>query len=136
MSKNPANWDEINKTVEIKNKIAPDTLIIGNGDVKSYKQAVDYSDQYKVDGVMIGRGIFTDPWIFEKDEITHTTNEYIDLLLKHTKLFVNTWGNTKNFDVLKKFYKMYVRNFDGADELRQKLMECNNQQEVEQVTAL
>lgn len=133
MSKNPADWNEIKKAVDIKNKIAPETLIIGNGDVKSYKQAIEYSDKYKVDGIMIGRGIFSNPWIFEKKEKIHLRGEYINLLLKHTNLFVSTWGSTKNFDVLKKFYKMYVRNFDGADQLRQKLMECTNRQQVERV---
>jgi len=130
MSKNKANWDEIKKSVEIRNKIAPETIIIGNGDVKNYKQALEYSNKYKVDGIMIGRGVFSNPWVFEKDKHNHKTQEYISLLLKHTRLYVKTWKNTKNFNVLKKFYKMYVREFDGADLLRQKLMDCNNEEEV------
>jgi len=130
MSKKPADWNEIKKAVDIRNKIAPNTLIVGNGDVKSYKQAISYSKKYKVDGIMIGRGIFTNPWIFEKEQKLHTKEEQILILINHTKLFVDTWSNTKNFNVLKKFYKMYVRNFDGADELRQCLMECDNYEQV------
>jgi len=130
MSKNKANWNEIKKSVKIRNKIAPNTVVIGNGDIKSYKQAIEYSKKYKVDGVMIGRGIFSNPWIFEKEETNYERQKYINLLLKHTRLYIETWGNTKNFNVLKKFYKMYVREFDGADLLRQKLMDCNNEKEV------
>lgn len=133
MSKNPADWSEIKKAVALRDSIAPNTLIIGNGDVKSYTQAIEYSEKYKVDGVMIGRGIFGNPWIFEKEDTNHTTQDYLDLLLKHTKLFIQIWGNTKNFHVLKKFYKMYVREFRGADELRADLMLCNTEPEVIEV---
>jgi tRNA-dihydrouridine synthase len=133
MSKNPADWNEIKKAVALRDSIAPNTLIIGNGDVKSYTQAIEYSEKYKVDGVMIGRGIFGNPWIFEKEDTNHTTQDYLDLLLKHTKLFIQIWGNTKNFHVLKKFYKMYVREFRGADELRADLMLCNTEPEVIEV---
>jgi len=133
MSKNPADWNEIKKAVALRDSIAPNTLIIGNGDVKSYTQALEYSEKYKVDGVMIGRGIFGNPWIFEKEDANHTTQDYLDLLLKHTKLFIQIWGNTKNFHVLKKFYKMYVREFRGADELRTEIMLCNTEPEVIEV---
>ena len=133
MSKNPADWSEIKKAVALRDSIAPNTLIIGNGDVKSYTQAIEYSEKYKVNGVMIGRGIFGNPWIFEKEDTNHTTQDYLDLLLKHTKLFIQIWGNTKNFHVLKKFYKMYVREFRGADELRADLMLCNTEPEVIEV---
>ena len=84
---------------------------------------------------MIGRGIFSNPWAFEKTKIQHTTKERIDLLLKHTKLYNDTWKDTKNFDTIKRFFKVYVSGFRGADDLRQALMLCKNYEQVEKTIA-
>jgi len=130
MSKGRANWEEIKKAVEIRDEVAPNTLIVGNGDVENYQQAKEKAKEYRVDGVMIGRGIFTNPWAFEKEAKEHTKEEYLRLLIKHTKLFEATWEEKKNFAIMKKFFKIYVRNFDGAGELRKKLMECENYTQV------
>jgi tRNA-dihydrouridine synthase len=130
MSKGEADWEEIKKTVEIKNRVSPKTLIIGNGDVKSYIEVLEKSEKYGVDGVMIGRGVFANPWVFSKNSIDHTKNDYIDLLKKHIDLFEKTWGETKNFAIIKKFFKMYVKDFKGASELRVKLMDTKNFTEV------
>lgn len=137
LSKDPANWEEIGKSVTLKNKIAPDTILIGNGDIRSYQQAIEMHEVYNVDGIMIGRGIFSDPWVFEKtnNPKIHERKEYIDILLKHLRLYINTWEDTKNFEVMKKFFKMYIRDFDGANELRQSLMECKKSTEVEEILA-
>ena len=130
MSAGIADWEEIGKIVKIKNKIAPDTIIIGNGDVKSYSNVLEKYKKYKVDGVMIGRGVFANPWVFCKVIVGHDRKDYVDLLTRHINLFEKTWGNTKNFNVLKKFFKMYINGFDGASALRQKLMETENFDQV------
>jgi len=135
MSKGFANWDEIGKIVLLKNTIDPETIIVGNGDVKSYKQALEMHEKYKVDGVMIGRGIFSNPWVFEKtvDSKKHNKKEHLELLLKHTKMFNDAWGETKNFHIMKKFFKVYVKGFAGANELRQNLMRCESYSQVKQL---
>lgn len=130
MSKVDANWEEIKKVVELRNKISPDTLIIGNGDVKDRKHGLERVAQTGVDGIMIGRGIFTNPWAFENSETEHTKEEKLELLKEHVTLFVDQYGDTKNFDILKKFFKIYVSDFDGASDLRAKLMECKNKEDV------
>jgi tRNA-dihydrouridine synthase len=130
MSSGLADWDEIGKIVEIRNRVAPKTLIIGNGDVKSYAEAVEKSKKYGVDGVMVARGIFADPWMFGISPIEHTKEDYINLLLTHINLFEKTWGKTKNFEIIKKFFKMYIKDFDGAKEFRIKLMATENFQEI------
>ncbi len=132
MSKTPANWDEIGKIPAIRNRIAPDTLIIGNGDIESYGEALEKSEKYKVDGVMIGRGIFSNPWIFEKQQKEHSTHENLKLLLKHAKLFEEKWGSKKNFHIMRKFLKTYVREFPDATVLREKLMKCNSYNEIKE----
>jgi nifR3 family TIM-barrel protein len=132
MSKGSADWDEVKKAVEIRDKVSPETLIIGNGDVESYSQVVDIQKKYGVDGVMIGRGIFKNPWVFDKTPKPkkHTGEEYIDILLKHLKLNEETGNSLKSFEPMKKFFKMYINNFKGASILRQRLMETKNYQEA------
>ncbi len=138
MSTGLADWDEIGKAVKLRDQIAPNTILIGNGDVDSYAQVMDKHTQYNVDGVMIGRGIFGDPWVFEKSIVKkeHTREEYISIALSHLDLFDETWTNgeaTKPYNIMKKFFKMYVKSFKGANELRIKLMATNNVSEARQL---
>jgi len=128
MSKGSADWDEVKKTVEIRDRVSPETLIIGNGDVENYSQVVNIQKKYGVDGVMIGRGIFKNPWVFDPTTLpSHRAScDYINLLLKHMDLCEKTNSNPKAFEPMKKFFKMYINNFKGASILRQKLMETKN----------
>lgn len=133
MSTGFADWGEIRKAVTLKNKISPATVIIGNGDIKNYKQALEMHKKHGVDGVMIGRGIFSNPWVFEKKISVKDRNrkEYIRVLLKHLELYDRQVGG--NFQAMKKYFKMYVNNFDGAGALRQRLMECKNSSQVRKI---
>lgn len=133
MSNGEADWNEIAKAVKYRDDMKLETVIIGNGDITSYKQVVEKHEHHNIDGVMIGRGIFANPWVFEKNinPETHHKDEYIELLLKHVRLFEDTWGKQKNFEIMKKFFKMYVREFEGASEMREKLMQCKTAEEVE-----
>lgn len=139
MSKVPAHWDEIAKAVEIRDQLQGQRqdkiLIIGNGDIKSYKEGLSKAKEFGVDGVMVGTGIFQNPWIFQKGEvgINKTKAERLKLLLFHARLFDKTWGKNKNFNILKKFFKIYVSGFEGAQDLRVKLMETQNLEQVEQI---
>lgn len=126
MSDVPANWEEIAKAVKIKNEISPNTIVIGNGDAKSQSDIQEKHDKYGVDGVMVGRGIFSNPWIFEKEEKEHGWEDYKKVLLKHLELY----DQTMHYDKLKKFFKMYVNSFEGAGDLRAKLMETKNVEEA------
>jgi nifR3 family TIM-barrel protein len=135
MSKDPANWEEIAKGVKLRDQINKDTIIIGNGDVKSREDALEKTKTYGVDGVMIGRGIFTDLWIFNKDYQTSQVplQEKLKMLLYHINLFEKTWGKTKDFNLLKKFYKVYIADYPGANDFRQKLMEIHTFAETKKV---
>lgn len=126
MSDVPANWEEIKKAVILKNKISPKTIIIGNGDCKNYRDVMQKHNKYGVDGVMIGRGIFANPWVFEKITKDHTFEESKNILVKHLELL----DNTSHYDKIKKFYKMYVNNFDGAGKLRAELMSTKSVEEA------
>lgn len=133
MSEPPANWEEIAKIVEIKNKIAPDKLILGNGDVISYQDGLEKQRKYGVDGVMVGRGIFKNPWLFNPKDINpaeKSRNEKIELLKLHIDLYQKTWKNSKPLHNLRHYFKIYLNGFEGANELRQELMNTNSYKEL------
>jgi nifR3 family TIM-barrel protein len=133
MSKVEARWEHVKEVVGIRNKMGVKTLIIGNGDVLGIKDGLKKIKETGCDGVMIGRGVFGNPWIFSRHEKIHTTEEKLKVLVEHTKLFKKHLGKVKNFSIMKKFYKAYVNGFDGAKELRVKLMDTKNAKEVEKI---
>lgn len=132
MSKVPAHWDEIGKAVKLRDEMKISTPIIGNGDVLSRKQALQLVEQYKVDGIMIGRGIFQNFWIFnpDVDPDALSKNDRLELLMHHIRLWDKTWGTTKDFNILKKFYKVYINTFDNASDLRMQLMQYTTAEET------
>ncbi|MGE5392976.1 MAG: tRNA dihydrouridine synthase [Candidatus Saccharibacteria bacterium] len=138
MSLVPARWDAIARAVEIrdgffgKKKIR--TLIIGNGDVKNLKEAGERAKESGVDGVMIGRGIFGNPWLFNKRrKIEPSREEKLKVMLEHTLLFDKLFRGKKSFDVMKKHFKAYVNGFDGARELRNELYKTKTASEVKAI---
>ena len=124
MSKVPARWEAMTEVVRLRNEISPRTQIILNGDVESVEQGNELAEKYGVDGIMIGRGIFHDPFLFSgTDKWTNFTKaDKIELFKKHINLFDETWGTTRRVHVLNKFCKVYIEGFDGAKDLREKLM--------------
>lgn len=126
MSKVPAHWDEIGKVVALRDKLGVDTVIVGNGDVLSREQGEQLAQESGVDGIMIGRGIFHNIHVFEKEQQLHTADELIDILVYHLELHEKTWNNLKRFEPLKKFFKIYVKDFANASEFRAELMECKD----------
>ena len=124
-----ANWDMISKCVNVRDEISPTTLLFGNGDIHTVKQANDYYKKYKVDGVMIGRAAINNPWIFSGKENISQEEKY-SLFKKHLELFDIEWNNRKNFDQMKKFFRAYISDFDGANDIRKSFMECKNAKEA------
>lgn len=130
MSKFPANWIEIGKAAQLRTAMQKDVIIVGNGDVQTVAEAQEKVEQYGVDGVMIGRGIFSNLWLFHKTPYTPTYNERLRLLIHHIALFEKTWGAKKDFNLMKKFYKVYISDFPDAAMLRLSLMEKSTAQEA------
>jgi tRNA-dihydrouridine synthase len=125
-----ADWNEIAKGAQIRNQLSPETLFLGNGDVISVSQGIEYAEKYGLDGVMIGRGIFHNPWFFNPDHPRPDKSEKLHQLLNHTRLFEQTWGGRKNINILKRFYKIYTHDFQGAASLRASLMEAKTYEDV------
>jgi len=132
MSKAPARWEFVRRAVEIRDLSGKETLIFGNGDVKDLEEARMRVRETGCDGVMLGRAIFGNPWLFTEGHMP-SVEERLKVLIEHTKLFEELLDDYKNFAVMKKHFKAYVTGFDGAGDLRVKLMDTNNASEVEAV---
>ncbi len=134
-SKVPAHWDKLKTVVEMRDALSRETLIVGNGDIKSLNEARQKVAAAGADGAMIGRGIFENPYLFSENIALSdkTQQEKMQLLLDHMRLWQDTWGNTKHFPTLRKFFKVYANGFPGAQELRMQLMETQNPEETEHI---
>lgn len=127
----PSKWDEIGKVVKMRNQISPETVILGNGDVKSIKQANGYVNEYGVDGVMIGRAILNNPWLFSsRNPEDVSEEERKEVLKKHLEIFEKEKGQMDIFKSQKKYVKAYISNFDAASELRERLMNASSSLEI------
>lgn len=125
MSKVPAHWDIIGEIADMRDKLAPETLVVGNGDVQSREQGLELARKYGLDGIMIGRGVFHDPFVFSEHSPwpNMTKKKRTELYTKHVKLFADTWQhNERPIHTLNKFCKIYINGFDGAKERRDHLM--------------
>lgn len=134
MSEVAAHWDEIANVVKLCDQMKKDTLIIGNGDVMSREDGLQKIKDTGVDGIMIGRGIFHDPWLFNPRHFGEavTFSEKLHTLAEHSRLFEATWGDTKPFIIMRKFVKCYVAGIPGAAEIRAELMTTQNNQELQE----
>lgn len=132
MSKVPAHFELIPAIKELRDSVAPQTLLTINGDIDDRKHALELIEHTGVDGAMIGRGVFSNPFAFEASPRSHEREELLGLLRLQLDLHDdwNTPRHPRKFDPLKRFFKIYVRDFDGAAELRDRLMHTKSTDEV------
>lgn len=133
MSKVPADWDAIAEVRKLRDTLAPETLLVGNGDVLSRSQGEALAAQHKLDGIMVGRGIFQDPYLFadESQWILRTPVERLQLYRRQVSLFAETWlDGERPIQTLNKFCKIYVNGFESAKEMREELMAAASTDEL------
>ena len=132
MSAVPAHWELIPEIKKLRDEIAPDTLITINGDIPDRQAGQELADKYGIDGVMIGRGIFHNPFAFEIEPKEHSSKELFDLLRLHLDLHdkYSTEIEPISFKPLRRFFKIYVRGVRGVGELRNQLMYTEKTDEV------
>ncbi|MGD6780249.1 tRNA dihydrouridine synthase [Sutcliffiella horikoshii] len=131
MSEVDAHWELIPEIKELRDRIAPETLITINGDIPNRQVGQELAEKYGIDGVMIGRGIFKNPFAFEKEAKEHTSKEYLDLLRLQLDLQDHYAEIVpRNMSKLHRFFKIYVKGFRGAGELRNQLMNTKTTDEV------
>ncbi|WP_400264003.1 tRNA dihydrouridine synthase [Staphylococcus nepalensis] len=131
MSKVDAHWELIGEIKKLRDEIAPETLLTINGDIPDRKTGLELAEKYGIDGVLIGRGIFHNPYAFEKEPREHSSKELLDLLRLHLELFDKySKEESRLFKPLRRFFKIYVRGIRGASELRHQLMSTNTTDEA------
>jgi tRNA-dihydrouridine synthase len=132
MSKVDAHWELIPEIKKLRDQIAPETLLTINGDIPDRQTGLELAEKYGVDGVMIGRGIFNNPFAFEKEPREHSSKEFLDLLRLQLDLYdkYSKELGSRPFKTLHRFFKIYVRGFRGAAELRNQMMSTESTDEV------
>lgn len=132
MSKVPARWENISYLVELRDKINPDIRIVGNGDIADLSEIKQKVLETGCDGVMVGRGIFGNPWFFNHEVNKSELSDKVILsaIIQHVELFDRYLGDTKNFSLMKKHFKSYLRDTDLSKADKQEFMEVKNAEEV------
>jgi nifR3 family TIM-barrel protein len=143
MSKVPAHWELMPEIVEyIHSQTLEDNrpIILGNGDIPSLEDGRVKVAATGCDGVMIGRGIFGNPWLFNPEygpegsgKKQPTQKQRLSVLLEHAELFEKYYAGFRSFEIMKKHFKAYIHSFDGAAELRAELMLAHNFAEVKNI---
>ena len=133
MSRVPARWGAIAQAVEIRDRLGAPAYVVGNGDAADLADARRKALKSGADGVMLGRAIFGNPWLFNEQRLLADVPaaEKLRALLEHTRLFHKLLGDIKSLDTMKKHYKAYLKGFDGAKALFLQLMEARDAKEVE-----
>lgn len=134
MSKVPAHWDVIGEIVHLAKSVGSPAFILGNGDVQSLVEAREKVEQYGVDGVMLGRALFGNPWLFQGYEDTShiPVREKIEVVRKHTQYFDELLVGPKlaGFARMRKFYGSYLKGVPNARSVREKLAHVKAPQEA------
>lgn len=130
MYQGQADWDAISKSAKVAHDAGK--IILGNGDIKSVKEAKEKCKIYGVDGALIGRATWGNPWFFDEKKISVSKKEKVETLLEHALYFKKIFGE-KYFSPLKKHIAHYVKNFDGAIDVRRQLLSAKNFNEFEEM---
>ena len=132
MSKGPAHYELIPEICALRAKISPSTKLIINGDIKNRAEALALRQKHQeVDGFMIGRGVFQNPYCFTNHVASQ--EELLELLKMHLDLYEEY--DLQKYEPLKHFFKIYINNFPGASDIRAKLMETHSVKEARAVLA-
>lgn len=131
-----AHWELAQEIVNLKNSYAPETVILGNGDIKSLGEVRRLTKETGVDGVMVGRGVLENPWFFS--EYFPNVSERLSAIVEHARIFEDLYKKDdgewdKQFNNVKKYFHAYVKGFKGARSLRDDLMKVQNASETKKM---
>lgn len=132
MSKVGAHFELIPEIVALRDQIAPQTKLMINGDISSREQGLKLAQEFNLDGIMIGRGVFANPYCFTDRQASR--QELTELLLYHLALFDKTnRNNPRRYEPLKAFFKIYINGFAGASAIRHELMQTESTDEARKI---
>lgn len=132
MSLVPAHWELASKLIDLRDTLSPETILLGNGDIKTRSEALAKIEETGIDGVMLGRGIFGNPWLFSTDETEKTKEEKLLMLIRLAEYF-DELRPRKSFHIMKKHFKAFVHGWHGAAEDRARLMEAGSLEELKEL---
>jgi nifR3 family TIM-barrel protein len=140
LSAPPAHWELAKEILKLRDKISPETLILGNGDVKSLEEAKKLVKETGLDGIMFGRGLLGNPWFFLARRSLGeggagwqpSISERLNAIVEHAGIFSRLNGSNQ-FDSMKKHFHAYTKGFRGAKDLREQLMKVKNAAETKKV---
>lgn len=134
MSDVPNDWQEIARTVAIRDDLASKTLIVGNGDIVSLAEGEQRAEESGVAGVMVGRAVFGNPWFFnpdiDRDELL--AEERLGVMVEHARTFDEKLPH-QHFAIMRKHFKAYTHGLPAANSLRDDLMQTANSEEVAKI---
>lgn len=132
MSKVDAHWELIPEIKALRDEIAPQTKITINGDIPNAEVGMELALKYDIDGVMIGRGVFHNPFAFDKVTTDHSPEVLLELFRDHLNYYKHFVGLEPSLaKPLHRFFKIYIRDFNGAHDLRIKLMATKTIEDIE-----
>jgi nifR3 family TIM-barrel protein len=134
----PAHWELAKEIIKLRDDYAPETLILGNGDIKSLTEGHKLVKETGLDGVMFGRGLLGNPWFFSSK--SPTIVEKAKAIVEHAEIFdnfhkedVSKKNYYKKFASIKKHFHAYIKGFEGAKDLREQLMAVKDTAETKKV---
>ncbi len=135
MSKVPARWDDIKQVRILRDGIAPNTMVVGNGDVLSREQGEELADDSGVDGIMIGRAVFNNPFVFQKNSqwLEASQKARLEAYKMYVELFLKTYppeARIRNWHSLKRMAKMYIHGLEEASKFRHSLVRSESADEM------
>lgn len=134
MSNVDAHWDLMPEILKLRDEIAPNTLITMNGDIADYQMGIKFHEKYNVDGIMIGRGVFHNPFAFDKKSSDRSSMEHIELFKYHLDLYDKyVLEEPMLKKPLHRFFKIYIRYIPGANKLRTALMDTKSTNEIREL---
>jgi len=146
MYQGESDWEEIGKAGKIVKELLGGTIFLGNGDVNSVDNAQFKIDKYGTDGVLIGRAAMGAPWVFngkltmENGQLDSDNSQLsivnyqlrMQIAIEHVRKFEEFFPR-EAFLPMRKHLAWYAKGFEGASELRQKLVLTNSAAEVEKI---
>ena len=126
-----ADWEAISKASKLIKSKSKGIVVLGNGDIQSFNEAIEKANKFELDGVLIGRGALGKPWIFTEEQIERDPDDLFKVILEHSKRHELVLGN--NILPLRKHLAWYIKSMEGASKLRSELVQVNNYDEIKEI---
>jgi len=127
MYKGKSDWKFV-KNVKSNVKIP----VLVNGDITNQENLKQALKDSKADGVMIGRGSYGRPWIFEelcsnKKKIKINNNLKKQMILNHLQLSLDHYGKDIGIKSFRKHLGWYSKSINNSNEFRLKINQCTDE---------